>query len=95
MRNGENIANLDLDDRSGYGPETITLTVDPSAKYAYYVRNYSGETPLYSSGARVKVYQGNTLLETYNVPVEHIDGRVWNVFKIENGRIITVNQIVN
>lgn len=94
-RNGENVANLDIDDRSGYGPETITLTVDPTAEYVYYVRNYSGESPLYSSGAQVRVYQGNTLLETYNVPVEQVNGRNWNVFKIENGRIVNINQIAN
>lgn len=94
-RNGERIASLDLDDRNGYGPETVTLTVDPEAQYVYYVHNFSGEAPLYTSGAQVKVYQGNTLLQTYNVPVERVSGSVWNVFKIENGRLVTINQITN
>ena len=94
-RGDETVANLDLDDMDGFGPETVTLTVDPTADYIYYVDNFSGEAPLSTSGAQVRVYQGNSLLEVYNVPVENVSGGIWRVFNIDQGRIVSVNQITN
>ena len=46
---------------------------------------------LSASGAIVRVYNGNTLLRTYNVPADR-KGTVWNVFSIDkNGSITDLN----
>ena len=39
------------------------------------------------------VYQGNSLIETYNVPIG-FRGTRWNVFSISNGTITTINTII-
>lgn len=91
--NGENICNLDVDDTSSYGPETITLKADSVYPYYYYVYNWSNEANLCYSNAQVKVYQGDTLLATYNIPQNGSTGRYWNVFAIVDGTIITYNTI--
>lgn len=77
--------NLDLDDTSSYGPETITLNaVDTNSTYKYFVYNFSGDYGglLKDSEARLSiVYNGRTY--TSEVPYE--DGLVWKVFEIRNG----------
>ena len=42
------------------------------------------------SGANVKVYQGSVLVKEYNVPLNQA-GYIWNVFKIENGNVVDIN----
>ncbi len=96
-------ANLDVDDTSSYGPETITVTNFAGLDgFSYAVHNYSdryassGDEESYNlanSGAIVKVYQGNTLLKTYTVPVNKA-GTLWNVFEINSdGTIIDINTL--
>ena len=85
--NGSNgkIAELDIDDTSGYGPETTTL-YDIGGTYTYTVNNFSNDAPLSGSGATVKVYTtGQSQPRIYNVPSGV--GENWNVFKIQNGQI--------
>lgn len=93
--NGENVASLDVDDVSSYGPETVTIVnANPDAVYYYSVKNYSNQSAtsmtMSESGANVKVYQGSVLVAEYNVPLNQA-GYIWNVFKIENGRVVTIN----
>lgn len=95
----ELIAQLDLDDRTGYGPETVTVTVsvDMETKYKYYVNDYSNRNSpnskeLSFSGAKVEVYRGDMLLKTYSVPAD-VRGTTWNVFEIFNGEVIDTNQV--
>ncbi|WP_084558612.1 carboxypeptidase regulatory-like domain-containing protein [Anaerocolumna xylanovorans] len=94
---GSTIAQLDLDDTSGYGPETITLTLkaDIPGTYRYIVHDYTNRTSFSSnalslSGASVKIYRGNDLIKTYNVPINE-RGNLWRVFEINNGVINTLN----
>lgn len=93
--NGETVATLDLDDTSSYGPETITLKKTQDGIYKYAVHDYSNRsnassTELSMSGAKVKLYCGNTLLATYNVPI-NVAGNIWNVFEIEGDTVRTIN----
>ena len=72
---------LDVDDTSGYGPETITISeVREGYSYQYYIYNFSGgdSDALANSGARVAIYMGDTLL--YSIPVASGSGRYWYVF---------------
>ena len=90
--NGVTYAQLDVDDTSGHGPETITSFKQIDGVYRYYVYNYSNEVPLAGSGARVELYKNNALIKTFTVPATG-DGRYWNVFEIDNGQLKAFNAI--
>ena len=97
-QNGEVLAGLDWDDRSGYGPETITVYQSLSNDCTYYVRDftnggYSDSTQLSASGATVRVYQTDGLVATFHVPTGFA-GYMWNVFTLTaDGSIIPINTI--
>ena len=90
---------LDRDDRNGHGPETITVgRIDPRAVYNCYVhdytnRNNTNSTQMAREGAVIRVYSQNKLLHTFNIPSNGVGTR-WNVFRIENGVIVPVNQVI-
>lgn len=89
---GEMICQLDHDDTSSYGPETITLYMDKiGANYKYSVYQFSSDGDISLSGARVVVYCGENEPTTYHIPVQQ-EGRTWEVFTIENGEIFTINK---
>ncbi len=86
--------NLDVDDRDGEGPETITLKNISNGVYRYSVHDFSNKGETYSlalanSEARVIVFNGGRIVEEYNVP--NIDGTLWTVFEIENNQLNGIN----
>ena len=88
---------LDVDDTSSYGPETITIHSSRAGTYTYAVHDYTNRSSSYStalsnSGAQIKVYKGAKLIATYNVPANK-DGTLWTVFTYDGatGQITTVN----
>ncbi|MDR2393663.1 MAG: hypothetical protein LBD93_05875 [Treponema sp.] len=89
---------LDRDDTSGYGPETITVArAEAGGVYHLYVidytnRNNSASPALSRSGATIRVYSQNRLLETFTVP-DAGNGYRWNVCDISQNRIVQVNRI--
>lgn len=92
--NGPPWAALDVDDVTSYGPETVTIVQQLAGVYRYSVHNYSdrsstSSTRLSTSGARVDVYRGNTLLQRYFVPNQ--PGTIWTVFELEGNRVTPVN----
>lgn len=88
-------AYLDVDDTTSYGPETITIFRRLNQKYKYYVHHYAGTGDLASSGAVVRVYIGNTLVKTYNVPTQQASGyRYWYVFDINGDGTITDRNVI-
>ncbi|WP_062108829.1 carboxypeptidase regulatory-like domain-containing protein [Bacillus niameyensis] len=95
-----NDVNLDRDDVTSYGPETVTVINRlQMGTYTYAIHNYTGryldeenQSDLANSSARVQIYRGNTLLETYNVPVNQA-GNSWRVFEIRDGEIVTINKM--
>ena len=87
------VAKLDVDDTNGYGPETITIKLTSNDTYNYYVYRYSSSGTLATSEAQVRLYKGDELLATYNVPTNQEEGRYWNVFSISNGSIENINSI--
>ena len=90
----DHVASLDLDDTSGYGPETTTI-YDAGGSYIFKVHNYSANydsVRLDQSGAVVKIYlAGQADPVVYNVPSG--DGVWWDVCRIENGQVTPVNTI--
>ena len=91
-RNGNAIADLDVDDTSSYGPETITLH-DVNGSYEYHVEDYTRSTGIGTSGATVKIYQGNSLIATVSPDADI--GFGWSVCRIENGIITVTNTAMN
>lgn len=86
---------LDVDDRNGVGPETTTIYNLNEGTYKFYVHRYDGNGYISTSNAEVKLYQGDNLIATYNVPVDQGNGDYWNVFEYSNGNIRTINTITD
>jgi hypothetical protein len=85
-------AQLDRDDRDGFGPETITvLETDLARVYQVYIIDYTNQNSgssraLSNSGAVVRVYNRNGLVAAFTVPPNRAGNR-WNVFRIVNGSV--------
>ena len=82
-------AQLDVDDTTSYGPETITLErKHDGERYVYAVHDYTNsDNPgpfLSKSSAKVFVYVGQTLIRTYYVPTNQV-GNLWTVFAVTEG----------
>lgn len=98
--NSTEMANLDVDDTSSYGPETITILENIYETYIYAVHDYtnknsSASNKLSMSGAVVKVYRGSTQLGEYHVPTDQI-GTYWTVFAIDrSGNLLPINSLSN
>ncbi len=87
---GNQIANLDVDDRDGYGPETFTL-YDVGAEFNYQVFDFTQSGTIGGCGATVKVYLPGQSPVTYQSPAG--SGNTWNVFTYQNGEISLINRI--
>lgn len=91
-------ANLDVDDTSSYGPETITVTgfTSLSKGFVYSVHDYTNKSSessmaLANSGAYVTIYHADESPVIFHVPVGHT-GTVWNVFRVDtSGNIEALN----
>ena len=87
-------ANLDMDNVFGYGPETVTITTLNDGTYTYAVHAFSLAGTLSDSGAVVKLYDYNGLLNTFIIPSGSDVNRWWNVFTLSvSGGSATVNTI--
>jgi hypothetical protein len=76
-------ATLDVDDTSGFGPETMILHQAQTGTYRYFVHRYAGTGTLAGSGAKVKLYRGATLVSTFTAPATGT-GDYWEVCTITN-----------
>ena len=100
--NGIKYADLDLDDTDSYGPETTTVyKMNSTGTYSFYVHDYTNRDDYSSkemsnSGAKVKVYKGDELYATYNIPT-NVEGIYWHVFdyNAETNSITPVNRFVD
>lgn len=87
---GEEVANLDVDCMSGYGPETTTI-LDIGGSYTFFVNDFGENGVLGQSGATVKIYMpGADQPELVTIP-DNI-AYVWNVCRIENGVLTILNE---
>lgn len=82
-------ANLDRDDTTSFGPETVTVDATRAGMYRYSVHNYSdqsenGALGIEQSPAQVKVYDDSGLIRTYRPPaVAATTGDTWRVFEFD------------
>lgn len=88
--NGDLIAALDVDERNGYGPETITI-YNLNGVYHFAVVDFTGSGTMSSSGAQVKVYKGSELVETVDICSGLENG--WSVLKIDHGEVTVTNTV--
>jgi hypothetical protein len=65
---GPPYAELDVDDVTSFGPETITLLPNYDGLYTYAVYEWTGDGTLATSSAVVQIYAGNNLTHVLNVP---------------------------
>lgn len=82
----DRVVNLDRDDTSSYGPETVTVyQLNDTGTYSYYVYDYTNGGEDYDielgeiSRAKVKVYNQGSLIATFSVPSGE-EGDCWHVF---------------
>jgi hypothetical protein len=85
------VADLDRDDVTSFGPETITVNPETDGMYRYSVHNYSNQSTTGSQGiagtiensipARVQVYSSQALVREYRAPAA-TDGNTWRVFEM-------------
>lgn len=90
-------ANLDVDDRNGYGPETITIADRVSDEYTFWVRDFTNKKnrtdELSLSNAKVFLYRGDELEKIYYLPKRQ-EGNLWKVFSIDrSNRISDYNEL--
>lgn len=82
-------AELDRDDTSSFGPETVTVEAFRTGLYRYSVHNYSddsenGALGIERSPAQVKVYDDSGLIRTYRPPAASATaGNTWRVFEFD------------
>lgn len=84
------VANLDVDDTTSYGPETVTVSPPSGAAtlrpgiYRYSVHHYSGSGTIGSSGATVRLTLANGTIYTYVPTALSFSGYkdVWTVFEL-------------
>lgn len=86
---GVTIAELDVDDVTGFGPETTTL-YDISGSYEFFIDDYTDSGTISSSGATVKIYVGSALYTTVTIPGGISD--LWHVCTIVDGNITVTNR---
>lgn len=94
--NGDTSMILDVDDRDGEGPETITLTNPVAGIYTYSVHDFSNtysttSDELSKSMASVEVYVGNEEVRVFNVPNKA--GTTWKVFTYDGSTVNPVNSM--
>ena len=100
MRQFEDQAKLERDDRDGFGPETITvMRVDEDATYRFSVhdysnRNHSGSRALSDSRAHVRIYTPDGLWASIAVPRD-AQGTLWHVFELSHGELRRTNRLTD
>jgi hypothetical protein len=76
-------AQLDIDVRNGFGPETITLQLGQgSGDWLFFVHQYSSDGKLITSEAVLKFYGPTGLINEWTVPTTG-NGRRWTVFQFD------------
>lgn len=88
--NNDNSVELDVDDTTGYGPETITIN-DLEGVYDYYVVDYRSEGTMGELGeAKVTVFMQDGSSQVIPVNPECING--WYVLHIDHGNVSVIDE---
>jgi uncharacterized protein YfaP (DUF2135 family) len=88
-------AELDVDDVSSYGPETVTLLPNYEGNYVYAVHEWYGTGTLATSDAVVQLFAGNNLTYVVHAPTESCgEGWWWHVGELnaQTGEFTLINE---
>ena len=96
------VAELDVDTRLGYGPETITI-YNYSGEFMYYVKDFNetgnpinATVKIYVPGQPVKKRGFSGVRLAYDRDVDHVVGtKKWYVCRIVDGNITVLNDVDN
>ena len=95
---GSDVIDLDRDDTTYEGPETITVhNRNEEEVYKFYIHDYSNRSfpacsILSQSGARVQLTIDNVHIDTFSVPTE-TEGVWWHIFDIVEGKPVIYNSV--
>ncbi|QTA86528.1 YfaP family protein [Desulfonema magnum] len=90
FKNGSKAAELDVDDTSSYGPETVTISNKLKGTYQYAIYLYAGRGTLGRSQATVELVTNGCEKQKFSVPT-NCNKKWWHVFNIKyNGSNIEV-----
>jgi hypothetical protein len=84
-------ASLDVDNTVAFGPETTTIPVHTAGVYRFSVQDFTNKVQTSSfalslTGAQVRVYNGSSLVNTFNVPPGR-GGTLWTVFEMDGSTL--------
>lgn len=85
------IAELDLDDTDGYGPETMTI-YDLNGVYEFQVADFRRTRTMKEYGATVKVYLPNKEPVTITIDPSADVKDIWIVCEIDHGELNIINK---
>ncbi|WP_165076723.1 PKD domain-containing protein [Methanogenium sp. MK-MG] len=91
-------AQLDVDDTSSYGPETMTISQSYPGTYRYTIHWFSGSGTWTTAGATVNIYQGSNCTGTYFAPQSSLgDESYWEVLEYDgtSKTVTPVNRITS
>ena len=90
------ICALDVDEMTGFGPETVTLYYGKTGWYHYHVEQFSRDGKLAASNACVRVYLPGKAHPSYTYHVPAGEGHSWDVFRFNSAtqRMVPINVIV-
>lgn len=89
---GQVLAELDVDDTNGYGPETTTLYAT-NGSYEFLVVDFNVTGTMGQKGATVKIYVGNQAPIVVDITPDAVNQ--WLVCRVENGEVEVVNAAVD
>jgi len=92
------IANLDVDNTEGFGPETLTVDLakmDNDDNGAYIINNFSKIPLLHTSNAKVIVYNGDLKVREYTCPSAPSPEKYWYVANLNKDGLQDVNKMVH
>lgn len=90
-------AQLDIDDTSGFGPETVTIGQSVPGSYRYAVHRFGGTETLSQSAAIVQVFDAEGLVATFEVPQNGTGAEEWwHVFDVDvaTGDLVPSNRLL-
>lgn len=92
----EPFAKLDVDDRSSFGPETVTIASRRPGVYRYSIHDFSNRSStasgaLATSGATVILSIPGQSTRTFRVP--NAPGNLWTVFELDGTQLTPINQM--
>jgi hypothetical protein len=90
-KDGKKVAELDVDDMDGHGPETTTI-YDTDGTFTFTVKDFGKTGTMAGTGAKVVIYLPDNKTKTVNIPANLRNPNEWQVLKIDHGKVKIINK---